>query len=704
MFHTVVDAAFWVGLLVGLVFLWRTRFDFHDRRRVVVFGLAWVLIGTYEHWVLGGKSFLSMWSELDYSLSGYLALASRPEGVKFAHGFAGGTDYDVVMAFTGQVVSLERFLATTLPLGLSAIVHKVLLLGLAFVGMYRLSRGFPGIGRRLSVANASFFSVFSAFLTSVSWAHGLGYALIPLICHLVIGRLGRRFYYTGVAAVGVFHAISNSPTHTFVALTSVLFCVALLRSWSTALKIIPAFLVIFALLLLNWHEGLFAKVISSPLMARGNEIKLPYWPSLDFRLWLGIAAGVMSLYGRLADGVRIAVVLIIINFSGVIGHYLVLNVGFLAPLKPLTTGYFIAASHVVTLVALGMGTILAQARTRRSEPEGWAFKPLRHAPYIAFVAVAVLAIGEFTKIRVYNPLVWLSQGGLPVLGAALDQLKSPSWLPPAPTRTVSIHYRMAANFAAAAGLDTFDGALNLAPGPHLDYWRQVIDSDRAYSSHPGLPFVDVDFKCCEDYDINTFADVDLLRVANVGFILSIVPLKGEGLTQVAGPVGKADLPRGWQSEWERIRRFSKLVFEPAKIRVYSLGQPVARVYAAETLIRAPAGVDNRSFYALVKRHGLQGAAVARTGDIPKMAVPAGKPRLGKWRLDGDTVHVPVTGGGLVVFNTSYLPFWRAYADGRETPVFPVNGAQMAAIVPYGARQLEFRYQRPTLRQSLGNKW
>ena len=707
MFHTVVDTAYWVGLLSGLVFLWRTRFDFPDRGRVVLLGIAWTLIGTYEFWILGDRSYLPMWSELDYTLSGHLALAGHPSGQKFVHGFAGGTDYDVVMAYTGLAVSLEKFLATTFPIGLANFFHKVLLVGVSVIGMYRLSRGFPKLGRSLSFANAALFSVFAGYMTTVTWAHGLGYALIPLVCHIVIGRLERRNYFAGVFAVGVLYAISSSPTHSFVTLTSAIFCLALLRNWSTVLKIIPGFLIIFALLVLNWQDGLFAKAISSPLMGRGNEIKLPYWPIPDFRVLLGTAAAALALYGRRSDGARITVALLLINFSGVMGHYLVLNVGFLAPLKPLTTGYFISASHVVTLMALGMGAALAKRRMQGLIPqtENLVVRSVHSAPYIAFIAVAALAFGEFSKARVYNPLVWLSQGGLPTLGAALDQLKNPSWLPAAPTRTVSIHYRMAANFAAAAGLDTYDGALNLAPGRHLDYWRHIIERKNAHSSHPGLPFVDVDFKCCEDYDVPSFADLDLLRIANVGFILSVVPLKGEGLIQVAGPTGKADLPRSNQSPLERFRRFVELVFEPAKIRVYSLGKPVARVYGAESLVRVPAAEDDKTFFTLVKRHGLQGGVVARSGDIPEMEIPAGKPQLGDWRLDGDRVHVPITGGGgLVVHNTSYLPFWRAYVDGKETPVFPVNGAQMAAVVPDGARVLEFRYQRPTLGEAIEEKW
>ena len=54
-----------------------------------------------------------------------------------------------------------------------------------------------------------------------------------------------------------------------------------------------------------------------------------------------------------------------------------------------------------------------------------------------------------------------------------------------------------------------------------------------------------------------------------------------------------------------------------------------------------------------------------------------------------------SGAGFVVFNSPYLPFWHAYADGIKQSTFSVNGAQMAAFIPENTKRFVFKYVRST---------
>jgi uncharacterized membrane protein YfhO len=43
---------------------------------------------------------------------------------------------------------------------------------------------------------------------------------------------------------------------------------------------------------------------------------------------------------------------------------------------------------------------------------------------------------------------------------------------------------------------------------------------------------------------------------------------------------------------------------------------------------------------------------------------------------------------------NFSPNWRAYVDGCETEVVPVDGTFVGAVVPDGEHRVELRYQPP----------
>jgi len=60
-------------------------------------------------------------------------------------------------------------------------------------------------------------------------------------------------------------------------------------------------------------------------------------------------------------------------------------------------------------------------------------------------------------------------------------------------------------------------------------------------------------------------------------------------------------------------------------------------------------------------------------------------------------EITAPAGGFLVFSQRYDPGWRAWVDGRATPVQSVNLTLMGVAVPAGARHVEFRYSTPGLR-------
>lgn len=50
------------------------------------------------------------------------------------------------------------------------------------------------------------------------------------------------------------------------------------------------------------------------------------------------------------------------------------------------------------------------------------------------------------------------------------------------------------------------------------------------------------------------------------------------------------------------------------------------------------------------------------------------------------------GPGFLVLSDQYFPGWRAYVNGKETPVYCVDGLLRGVVVPQGKNVVEFRYR------------
>ena len=524
--------------------------------------------------------------------------------------------------------------------------------------------------------------------------------MIPLVCYIFICRLGRRNYFINVIIISLLHAISCTPTFSVIALVGILPIVAIMHSYKSIIKILPALGIFFFIILLNWHESLFAKYLVAPYSMRGDTVhKVPFEivNNLLF-VGLGIAGGILSFIANRIKGFRIIFALILGIFMPIIAYYSVIYLSILSPLRPLTFSYFALACEVYLLLALIIGIGLAE--------DAKLFLNLKFRSYIIFsrsflfIIIGSMALAQFAVLKVQTPVVWLIEGGLSTLTGALDQLEKRNWLPSKPVRVVSVRYRLGGLYAAAAGLDTLDGQINIsAINP---YWKYILKSRKVYSAHPGLRLDEIDLECCDHYDFNKFADIDLLRIANVGYVLSIVPLIGSGITQVAGPQGIGDLPRSYDGIFDRLEKSVRQIIFSSKIRIYALDTPLERIYPISKLIISKANNSENDFFELIKKNALNKIAIVRENDLPDgLARNEGTLIIEKWALVKDGVKIDVkSGSGFVVFNSPYLPFWNAYADGKKQITFSVNNAQMAAYIPKNTKRFDFKYERPSLKDTI----
>jgi len=97
--------------------------------------------------------------------------------------------------------------------------------------------------------------------------------------------------------------------------------------------------------------------------------------------------------------------------------------------------------------------------------------------------------------------------------------------------------------------------------------------------------------------------------------------------------------------------------------------------------------------------GLLGGAVVEWLDRTDKPPAAGAGPLGVTRISGHQVHIQANspGEGLLVFNESYDPGWRAFVEGRQVPVFRVNAVVQGVVVPAGPHEVRLVYYPAGLR-------
>lgn len=682
-----------IAALFGAWLWWRCGVRF-DRRGAVLFGLAWVFLATVEFWVLGTWSYADLPVTVGTAIPTQLRLTMNGGG-QYDPAIAGGNDVDALLAFTGQYVSLERLLLDLLPLWLALVGHKLLVSGIAFAGTYRMSRA-VGAGRAVAAALAASFVFGHEFIIGPTWAHGLGYAIMPMMVWLGVCRWGRRFYWLGVVVVSALYSVSSLPTHSGLAVLPLLPLTALMLGWRRFLASLPATFIVLIAIMLNWHESFYAKLLVAPYTLRGSAYS---WQADDLSTFLRnllidntslivrpliVLAVVLCWVRRFPRTVQVVGCLCV---STVIGAVLCEVPWAKVPGLGLLGGLNLNNINFVAIALAPMAVALVSS--------GWSRQRLLAAGLLAFAA------GNMAYYKAAHATVWLSEGGMSSF-EAVRRLDRSVIDADAPVRVAVVPYRLSPNMLWPAGIETLDGYYNLVLTPVAKYWDLGLlppTSPKDVSSGFitfGLP--DFDMKCCDSYDLAKRVDLDLLRAANVGFVVSALPL--EGLEQVAGPGGGVPTRRS-EPLGQRIRGYAEEIVNPPPLRVYRLGNHLPRLYAAGAVIDG-AGLDFAGKLALVRRHGLERHVVLDRDP----GVPAGQSlqiRDVRFARDRVMARLDAPKGGVVVVNVPWTPFWHAFLDGQEIAIVEANLIQMAVAVPAGGRELVLDYRRPTLWGKLTGK-
>ncbi|WP_173976736.1 hypothetical protein [Magnetospirillum sp. LM-5] len=669
--------------------------------------IGWTALVSLEFWIFGPSSYLATYADLDFTPLVQTYLVAQHPGGQFAHAFAGGNDVAALGLFTGQYVALDRLLLSALPLWATSAILRIAQEGVALVGMYLLARRSLGADRLMALAAAAVYTLSNQYFVKLTWVHGLGFALIPLLIHVAVGRSARKNYWPPLVGIGLLHAISSTPTHSGMAAFGALVLSLAIVPRCRPLKSMMGIGALGGLLILNWHESLWAKAQLSPYAFRSAETVLALAPVdtlvhatiqitdlADHRiacLWVSLAALGLARSPRWR---RMAVVLLISAVGGLVIQNLPwANLGKLKPLASLNWDRVRLSLDVLALMTVCLGAAALAAAGRR------------RASHAVFAAVGGLAVANLVWCKAYNLSTWISLGGLANDVAGLENVAAIRLPTAEPVRVVTLPYRMPNNLAAAAGLSSFDGMFNLNLTNYSYFWLHAVlkHPGDAESSYITLETAALDMKCCASIDLTVHADLSMLRLVNVGYVLSALPLTGADVRQVWGPPPDQDLPsRRTDPVRQRVIGYLREMVSAPRIRVYAIGNPAPRLYPARRAVVSPENDRHPEFYELVRQHGPDGGIVAPQDTLASLR-PTNSLSVARFDLitDGIVAQVDAPDGGVVVVSIPFSPYWSAKADGSPAVLQPVNGSQMAAAIPAGTRSVELRYHRPMLREKLG---
>ncbi|MCX7309902.1 MAG: hypothetical protein NTZ72_18970, partial [Afipia sp.] len=257
-------------------------------------------------------------------------------------------------------------------------------------------------------------------------------------------------------------------------------------------------------------------------------------------------------------------------------------------------------------------------------------------------------------------------------------------------RVVSLPGRIDPNLASGAGLVTYDaGATLIHRGLYL-YWQSGIEKlpGGLTTAQAGFTSRAAYDECCEPLRIADYVNIDMLRIANVGYMLTYRALSDPQLQKVSGPAQQP--PRSL---------LQQTFGPPAPLFVYEIRDPLPRAYAASGVDVVPDATADIEVLDRVKQIGLARRVVLRAADtrITEANLTPGLEVTANPILNGYDIRLSQPTGALVVVNVPYYPWWRAVSGaGADLNVAAANVVQTVVAVPAGVTTFQLIYKRPTL--------
>ncbi len=653
-------------------------------------GVLWILLVQGES-LLGPLARLE-WGDGERLFQGYFPYLAEHANQRFLPDIMGGVDRYALGRIGGEYFSVRLLLLHVMPLWALTVLLRFAVSGVALAGMYLFCRRQIGATAEVAFALGMLFAVGFDFTATVTFLYGFSLAGMPLLLYALFARRWALFAAFGALYIGTADPIYWLPLLWVSALS--------LRLWTRPASDLRAFLALLALSVVwvaNYAEMLLAFADMLPWSARGGApsqtLLEAVKPHLDWMLGptIGYNHGgplfVLPVAAALIAGAvyRDRTSLFAASAALVVG----LAPPFLAtvPWTRLGLPFFASYRWYWEYGAFALALFAGARACAILQTGRW------HIPRIVVGGAIGLAVAMLFVFKVQILLLTVTRGNLSTL-VSIPNAVEQDWRENPAARVVGIPSRIDPNGLASAGLSTLDGGATLIHHDLQAFWSHgiVLQGPKPTREIAGFGQHAAFQDCCIPLDMSPIADLDLLRLANVGYIVSYRALRSDLLTQVSGPATQTK-----PSILDQILRPATPAF------VYRLTNPFPLAYAATGVISVPDDIPLPALTEVLKREALVGKAVMAASVLPSLpAAEASTDASVRARWTGDGVAVELSGwqGGLLLVNIPYLPWWSARTGNTNIAIQPANLIQMALDVPAGTNTMHLDYRRPLLRDRL----
>lgn len=639
-------------------------------------------------------------------------MANFSDGGRYSHLLAAGADLQGSFLVGGELISPERILMKALPLWLAIAIHKALACSFGFVGNYLLARRLGGVNRPAGLAIAAFGTVFWFRMILVTYGTGMTLALIPLGVYLLVGRLGRRRWWLGALAYAAIAALWMIPTEGAPAIAiATLACMILSRRYDW--RPIAGILLVGVAVGANWSESLYAMTQVMGESLRGSDIAAnpgaleiilssfkghlltfvgTAWP-------LGLEVALSLAFLTLASPKQVPRALVALSLPAVCMSAFLLfpwaEIG-LAGVRNAGVRYFsYGTCGTITLIAAQ--AILAWDR-RGFGLVPWATGKGTSLPVALALTGAFAINGWFLGFQLINLFYRSGQAHYHV-----SNLEAPTWFNAQdPARVVSLrasYLQPEPGVLLAYNLPYFDAWLNLMDPRFGRYWSNGVNT-----RDPSDPRIGYDWGQVRDgvVHIDDMVSLPLLAAANVGYLISALPVSGQGLVLLDGPDHpQLEKPsRSGVSPMTYYRDRWMRIFDLGKMYVYALPGTLPRVWAAKGLRITGNPASSSAFFSEVAASAPDRVAVIGEPEAKVLGDVAARASMRVRRFElvrnGFEIDLDAPEGGLLIVNAVATRHFRALADGKAVPYAEANGVQTAIAVPAATRHVSLCYARKPL--------
>ncbi|MBI1245734.1 MAG: hypothetical protein GC202_12065 [Alphaproteobacteria bacterium] len=664
-----------------------------------IVGAGWVALVQGDVFFLGAGSRLE-WGDGNELFWTYFPYLAKNRDAAFLHLYAGGVGAHSFGRIGGEFFSWRIWLSGHLPLWKVAIALRFFVTSTAFAGAYLAARDIARAECRIAIAVACIFSVGYDVTATMTFLYGLSIAALPLIywtlwCHrptlpaIVAFVAGTCIYVTG-----------SDPFYwlpTFWIVGVALSIVVRPRDWVACLC---GAIVLSTLWVINFAPAIAAMVSFLPSSSRIAEVAaIGAWERMErLAVWSfapipGFNRGGWPMFAALALAFAAALrstgparwtaptLLTLGLFSSMIRQM---------PFSTFGLGFLTTYNWYVEYGAFAFAAVATAISAEALAGDG----PAREKrTVILATGVFALAVGQAGVMRYATLVDSYYRGGI-ARSSEIPNLVRPDWYAGPEWRAISVGGYPFANTPVNNGIATYDGTATLFAARLHHYWQAGI-------LRGAVPLASLEVQIPPDWPfwvgsgprrLSERADLDLLRAANVRYILSAVELYDPELHLVsAPPIGVSGGPRAPRSVFDILdAQVRNSLSTPAPIFVYELSGAAPRAYVAHKIIGVS---DDMATSVLGEVARAVDAREAIMSSIRNGAFLPGTNAIKSimFRPDGYDIELTDKSGGTVVVNTPYVPNWSARAGDQAIEIAPANVAQLAIAVPSGASSIQLVY-------------